>query len=571
MFFFNGRLWISPATMSAVNDNALANTNLSVGNVQAIIGQSTGGQPNTPLRFGSPSQAVAALKSGELCDAVVKAFNPSNETGGPATVVAMRVNPALQAAMAIKDASAATVINLLSLDYGLYTNQIKVKIAAGSVSGLQVTTQLGNNYYSQDNIGRNAFSIQYSGGGASASMTVAAASVVLATPTGTTVATIDLNTYATIQQLVDRINVVPGFAAAVLDGNGQKPSLNGLDGVTAQDVKTSLYTATANLQAVVDYFNSSAEGYVTATRAAGAITVPAVLPFTYLAGGSDGTVTNTEWGNAFSALQTVDVQWVTPLSSNAAIGAMADAHVQYMSSVGRMERRATTGTALATTDAQGIAAAKALNSDRTSLVHLGYYDYDANGNLALFPPYMTAAVIAAGFCGVNPGTPLTNKSFTFRGLERNLRNPTDTDPLIIGGVLCVENTPTGYKCVKSISTWLVNANYNRVEQSVGVALDFTVRNVRNALDVLRGSKNNQITLSRAVSITQSTLKALAVDEPQGPGVLAGNDASPAFKNISASAQGDVLAVEFQCSPVLPVNYIPVTVYAVPFSSTATAS
>jgi hypothetical protein len=34
--------------------------------------------------------------------------------------------------------------------------------------------------------------------------------------------------------------------------------------------------------------------------------------------------------------------------------------------------------------------------------------------------------------------------------------------------------------------------------------------------------------------------------------------------------GDVLAVQFQCSPVIPVNYIPVTVFAVPYTGTASA-
>ncbi|MNN19986.1 hypothetical protein D3C81_1332450 [compost metagenome] len=211
-----------------------------------------------------------------------------------------------------------------------------------------------------------------------------------------------------------------------------------------------------------------------------------------------------------------------------------------------------------------------LMSDRTSLVHLGHYDYDATGKLVLFEPYQTAAIIAGAFSGVNPGTPLTNKTIRVRGLERDLRNPTDTDRLIQGGVLCLENTDQGYKVVKSISTWLANDNYNRVEQSTGVALDFVARNVRQALDVLRGQKGNPLVLSRAVSITESTLRELARAEPQGPGVLAGNDESPAYRNVKASLEGDVLRVQFECSPVIPVNYVLATIFAVPFSGTATA-
>src|SRR5690606_32582927 len=115
---------------------------------------------------------------------------------------------------------------------------------------------------------------------------------------------------------------------------------------------------------------------------------------------------------------------------------------------------------------------------------------------------------------------------------------------IKGGVLCVENTPTGYKVVQSITTWQANDNYNRVEISVGVAVDFVARNVRNALDILRGEKNSPIAVSRAVSITESTLRELARPEPAGPGVIVGDAENPAYRNIEARADGDVLWVQF---------------------------
>jgi len=395
----------------------------------------------------------------------------------------------------------------------------------------------------------------------------------LEAPSGVVVATIDLTTFPTVQQLVDNINANANFTAAVLGGSGPQSALNGLDAVTLQDIKAAPYLATATLQAVINWLNSPAQSLVVATRGAGAGLQPAPLPFTYLTGGSDGVTTNQNWSNAFATLQTVSVQWLTPVTSNLSVIAMTDAHVQYMSTVGRKERRAICGMALGTTDVQAIAAALAINSDRTSLVHIGYYGYDLTGQqsgLQLYAPYQAAAAISGAFSGLNPGTPMTNKSLAFSGLERILLNPTNTDPLIQGGILCVESTPNGYKVVQSISTWLVNNNYDKIEQSVGWALDFTVQNVRNALDVLRGSKNTPITMSRAVSITESQLRLLATSEPQGPGVLTGNAASPAYQGITASTVADALAVSFQCSPVLGVNFIPVTVFSVPFSGTATA-
>jgi hypothetical protein len=568
--FFNGQLLISPVTASVVDDSAMRNQNLSVGNVVAIIGSSASGIPKTGLRFDSPQEAVRTLGSGELLDAVMAAFDCSRETNGPSKVIAVRVNPAVQATGVLKDSTDADVINLTSIGYGLGENDIRIKIEAGTSAGLRATVLRGETYYAQDDLSRNAFTLQYTGAAATAVATITGTSIVLQAPTGTAVATIDLTLHTTIQSAVDRINQVADFSAAVLDGNYSKPALNGLDYMTAQDVKTSAVTVKGDLQVVIDWFNGARQDLVRATRAVGAGKPPAAVTAKYLTGGSNGVTTTSDWADAFEVLQTLDVQWVSPASPEGAIHAMADAHCAYMSNVARKERRAIVGMDTSTTDTAAIAAAKSLNSDRTSLLHIGHYNYNAAGKLTLYPAYISAAMVAGAFSGVSPGTPLTNKSIKVQGLERNLRNPIDTDVLINGGVLCLENTDQGYKVVKSISTWLVNDNYNRVEQSCGVAVDFVARNVREALDVLRGQKANALVLSRAASITESTLRELARSEPQGPGVLAGNVQNPAYRNIKATIEGDVLRVEFECSPVIPVNYVLATIFAVPFSGAAEA-
>jgi len=566
--FFNGRLWVSPATVSVVDDSEMYNRNLSVSNVLALIGLSTGGQPATAMHFGSPQEARATLLSGDLLTAVEKAFDPSAQTGGPVEVIALRVNPAVQSALTLS-ASATPVITLASTDYGLYTNQIKTKIETGSNAGKKITTQFGNAYYSGDDVYRNAFSLVYTGAQATATATINGTTLTLAAPAGSTVATIDLATYPTIQQLTDAINVVPGFAAVIQDGNGQQATLQALDFITTQSVKTTAYMVTANLQAVVDWFNGLGEGFITATRLPNVGVVPDNIAFTYLSGGSDGVTTNTQWQNCFDALQAEDVQWVVPVSSTGSVQAMADTHCTFMSNVARMERRCIVGMASGSTDAQAIAAAKTFNNDRTSLTHLGFYDYDANGNLVLFPPYIMAALLGGMFSGVDPGTALTNKTIKVRGLERKLRNPVDTDQLINGGVLCVEDTKQGYKCVRSVSTWLLNQNYNRVEVSTGVACDFTARNVRNAVDGLRGARGNPATLALAVEMTDSALRELSREYPMGPGVLVGDAINPPYKNIVASIEGDVLRIEFQCSPVISLNYILIVLHARPWAGTIT--
>ena len=568
--FFNGRLLITPTTASAVNDDAMQNRNLTVGNIVCFIGKATGGEPKKVLAFGDPTQAKAVLRSGELLDAVLKGFDPSAQTPAPSTIYALRVNPAERAMLTLnhQDEGPLPVVDLFSVNYGQADNQIKVKIEDGTDVGKRLTVQQGQSYYTGDNVGRAAFSVLYTGTG---SGTVSVDTNLLNLDGGGDFTQITLEDFPTVGELVDRINVVPGFTALVLEDSYDSPTVNGLDFVGTANCKTSPYTVRADLQAVVDWFNSGSQPLVTAVRYDGADVPPDNIPFTYLSGGTDGVTTNTDWSNGFGVLQRSDFQWLCPLSGSTAIRAMADAHVAFCSTVLGKERRAITGTDADTPDVDALAAAKELNSDRTSLVHLGFYDYNAAGKLVLRPPYMTAALIAAMFSGVNPGTPLTNKTLKVRGLERDLLNPTETDPLLKGGVLCVENTEEGFKVVQSISTWLANDKYTKVEQSTGAALDFTVRNVRKAVDILRGEKGNPLLLSRAVSITESTLKELARAEPQGPGVLAGDTMSPAYRNIRATLEGDVTRIQFECSPVIPNNYILVTVFAVPYSGSATAA
>lgn len=572
-YFFKGRLNVTPQAMTQVNDSAMLPNAPGVGNFLGLVGVAAGGKPGEVLEFGSPDDARAVLASGELLDAVVRAFNPSPETGGPDRVRAVRVNQATQATLALKDSLAATVVNLVSTGYGARENQIKLKVeAATGGRGLKVTTQRGTSFVAQDNIFRNAFSIQYTGAAASAVMQVSQSQVTLQAPSGSTVASIDLASFPTIQQLVDRISSTPGFVAAVLDGNGAKKALDGLDTVAAQDVKTALYTATADLQAVIDWFNG-AEPYVTATRAASVGTLPAAIPFTYLAGATEGTSTTSDWSNAIALLQTADVQWVTPVTSDPAVHAMVDAHVQFMSDQGRKERRSVCGAPLGTTDAQALTLAKGINSDRTSLAHLGGYDYDVlgDGSLKLFPPYIVAAMVAGAFAGVTPGTPLTGVTLNLQGVERKLKNPTDTDALLLGGVMPIEETRNGYEITQSISTWLVDGKFNRREQSTGAALDYACRYIRELVeDACKGKKGRPQVLSTALTTMETACKQLAKPEEQGGlGILAGDTQNPPYKGLTVSLAGDVLALGGQLSPVIPINYVPITINAVPYSGSAT--
>ena len=652
--FFNGKLLVTPAVATRIDDSAMANRNLTVPNNLAIIGQAEGGQPKTVIRIGNPIEAQEVFKSGELVDAIKKAFAPSPETNSPQYVFAIRVQPAtisrlvlaqtgvaetgaLQAigendplAQIVLDAEALgasdghyngfrikmtsgaakgetnlitgyiaetkvadiryrwkttpaaedtyelvpAALCLESTDYGIGADRIKVKIADGTITGTKyISTSFDSDEYLVDNLGAVYFTIQYTGAAASALIDITADQIVVkAGEAGAEVAiaTCNLASYDTVAKVADFFDAQPDIDAVAMADYREFPTLAKLDYVTGQDIKTAVTDITANLQAMVDWLNGLSEPFVAAYRPAQAGALPVNMVYTYLFGGTATAPTTADWQACFDALQAEDVQCIIPLSSSSAIHAMALTHCQYMSDVAGMERRAIVGGPIGETTAQIKARAKALNHDRIYLVAPGFKDYNASGVLVTYAPYMEAALLGGMITGSDPGTSLTNKILAISGLAQKFRIPTDTDDLINGGVIAVAETREGYKVIQSVSTWLANGNYNRVEMGTGFAVDFIVRNVRNALRPLIGQKGTPGILGRAVSITETTLKELARPAPLGPEVITGDESNPPYKNITAELEGDVLRVFFQCSPVVPVNYIPVGISVVPYSGSANA-
>jgi hypothetical protein len=649
--FFNGRLLTTPTVATRIDDSAMANKNLTVENNLAIIGQSVGGIPQTVIKLGNPQEAAEYFTSGELVDAIKKAFAPSAETNAPQAVYAVRVDPATQSHFVLAEAgtpedvtlgvltevakqivlvtgvvgnvddyyagwrikmltgAAAGETNLItgfdydtltcdlrydwkndpsggdtaelipaalcleSTDYGSQTTRVKVKVAAGTTAGTKyVATSFDDTEYIADNLGENYFTLDYTGVAASALVTVTASAItvkagVLAAEVE--IASCDLAVYDTVSKVSDYFDSLPDLDAAYDPSCRDYPTYGKLDFVTDVSIDgTSPTNITANLQAIVDWLGGLSESFIDVYRPVTSGVVPDNIGYTALYGGTSTTPLTTDWQACFDVLQVEDVQCIVPLSSAAAVHAMAVAHCSYMSNAGAMERRCIVGGAIGETAAEVILRAYNLNHDRCYIVTPGYKDYNAEGVLTEYAPYMFAALLGGMITGSDPGTSLTNKTVSINGLIQKYRSPTDTDEFIKAGVMVAVESREGYKMVQSCSTWLANDNYNRVEMGTGFATDYVARNVRNALGCLIGQKATPIILGRAVSIVESTCKELARTAPLGPEVITGDEANPAYKNITATLEGDVLRVSFQCSPVVPVNYIPVGISIVPYSGSA---
>lgn len=310
------------------------------------------------------------------------------------------------------------------------------------------------------------------------------------------------------------------------------------------------------------------------------------IPDTYLTGGSEGTTTQAYWDSALNLLQTEDVHLISCISYDPAVWSSVSTHCSYMSGVGKKERIGFCGgfaTADGYTNGYGkwvgtsnitnsinkmIAYALTLNSDRMVYVGPGFYAYDEDGNKVLYPGSIAAAMVAGMAAGVDVAEALTHDSVKVIGLEYNLRWA-DLDRLLEGGVLPLEYDPgRSYRVCQSITTWLKNDKFNRREVSVRRTADYVSRQVRERLEMdFIGAKGTKTTLISIKNATISVLQQMVRLE-----LLAGDETNPAYKNIQVRMESGEAAVyvDFECSPVIPINYIPITVHLTVYTATLTA-
>jgi hypothetical protein len=419
----------------------------------------------------------------------------------------------------------------------------------------------------RDNLDSKLCTVQYLGNQASATLVVQNTTVELQAPTGTTVFSVNLAAFDTVQKLVDVINTVSGWSATAQNPFLRHPTLNALDGGSFP-AKSAPVTVKGDGYAV-QQFLQSLDLFEVSRVPATFNEAPANIGYTALAGATGGATTFQHWAQAIQALGTRDCQWIAALSPDAAVHSMVEAHISFQSGLGK-ERRAFAGGPSGLSRAEAISRARALNCDRVGFVHGGYYDFDEVGALTLLPPYMTAALLAAGFAGLEVGKTLTNKALNVQGVEYNIEVPLESDDLDEGGVISIETSNNGFRVLHARSTWLVNRNFNRVEISNGAGYDFLARALREALNPIKGELVEPTTLASAAAIAESVCVGLSKPPTGNGSLLVGDAQSPPYRNITATGKGDAVYLSLQASVGIPNNFNLITIAAVPYSGTATA-
>lgn len=580
--FFAGTSTVRPVVRTVIDDAGLSPFTIGSPRIVACLGQALGGIPKVGMRFSTPAEAKRILRGGDLLRSILLAFDPSADNAGAQEVLSIRVaptsggTPCVRAAGTDKDAASTNSIVLTSVNYGASDNQIRRKYEVATIPktingvshGLRVTVELGQDSYVKDNLYRESFRVQYVGAGLTCTMTITATALAFDCSTNGDDVTFQFADYPTVQALVAAIDAHAKYEATIITKNIEEPTASALDFATGVDVKTAAWTVTADLEEILKWYNSGAQLLVTAVRASGAGQPPAAGGFAYLTGGSDGGApSNGDWDDAFTILEAGRAAFVVPVTGSAAIHAMASTHCDLISRDGSRPRRAFVGGVngeRTVTLGNYINRAGDLNDDRVGHVAFGLERFDLDGQPVVFPPYIIAAAVAGLQAGVATiGEPITRKSIKAIGLEW-IPSSSDIEVLIGAGLIVVEFVEAQgfFRISRGVSTWRKNNDFHRVEISTGIALDEVRRAVTEGLDTFLGKPANAILVNQMGARTKAILRGLAK-----AGIIVGDDASPPFGPITTALEGDVASISFRCSPVVPLNFINVTIHADTFRST----
>jgi len=459
------------------------------------------------------------------------------------------------------------------VDFGLHTTGIRLQLEPGTLSGKKLTMIKDDATTRQDNIERQSFTIQYIGSGSAAVLDIGATSL---TTTVTSQPSDDLSllfsNFPTIQELCDFIDADANYTCILTDTLPTRASAD-LDDVSAQDIKTAAFQTLSDFQALIDALNSGGFGdIIEATKAGVVKVVPNDIPLTFFAGGTEGVLTNTQWNDALTLLETTSLKIVVLLTNEASVHAMGDTRVQSMSNIVNKKRRVqfaggALGERTVTLD-NYLDRAFNLNSNRTALVPFGLMDFNDDGDLVDLPPYIVAAQFAGLQSGLGIPNAITNRFISTQALEfTDDLTISEKRTLLQGGLLFPEVVPgVGIRVVQGITTELGSTKFTDVEISVRLNADEIAETVEEQLELeFVGRVSDIFFLPAIVSRTTSILNNL-----QRNGLIVGDTENPGFRNVSATLVGDATEITFEASIGLPNNFILINAHLVPFQGTLTA-
>lgn len=365
-------------------------------------------------------------------------------------------------------------------------------------------------------------------------------------------------TFPTVSRLADYINTRSGFTATVLTSDlGMLVST--FDYLSAPIVAAPGTDFGADLMAVVNAINARS-GYVSASRATGGVLVPAnTTSPVYLSGGTEGTTTINEWREAFELLKKRRVNTIVPLTNDPAVHNLLLQHLRLRAGVLRSEANGYvgigTGGGAGETKSNIKSQIRTLGSRHVSAVSQEGRRFDPDtGELTWYPPWMVAVVAAGMQAGSPVAEPLTFKRPLFTDVRQDSSwSPEDDfEEMIDSGLMFIENKDqVGIRWVRSITTHLADDNAVFSEMSANESANTAIYELRRGLE-LRIGKRGLVGSVAAIKGLANDLLSRLVDD----------NIIVAYRGLSVEQIGDVFPVSVELAPVLPINFIPITVHLV---------
>lgn len=277
---YKGATLSQPGVISAIDNSGISNVVNTNNREVVFVGSAGGGQPKTVLQFSDVDSANNVLQSGNGLVAVLRSLRPAKDQSiTPGTIRFVRVDPAVQSTYNLVNGS-VTCLQLTTVGYGDYTKQANTQVQAGSVQGLKATMTINTQSFTQDNIYAGAITVQYLGASASGLVTVSNGNAQIQGLSGalgseTVQWTATFANYPTVQALVNYINSQANWSATIVSAPPTGATANYFDDAASQACKTTAYTVTANLNALLNWYTGT--GLVTGVRPS-AIANPASAP-----------------------------------------------------------------------------------------------------------------------------------------------------------------------------------------------------------------------------------------------------------------------------------------------------
>lgn len=592
-----------PGAYSELGVDNTAGSPLGTNNVLFLLGESTAGAPGattgiTEFEVSRLKSLIDTYGSGPLVDTAVAAAQSPSLTPGVGAVgkiLVYKTNASTQAS-GILQKSAATQLTVKGKAWGAGDNAYSVVVAAGtagSQKAITVTELGGTTEDLGENLDQDIISIEYTGDATTAVVDIAGASraalVLTTTLAGdqtdgsVNIPSTTLANY-TMKELVDYINSLTGYTAAVVTATQSAKKANELDIVTASDI-----TSAVNLQRlqyeILDLLNTSTriEAFDTAIWSG----VPDNQTVA-LTGGAQGASTNTTFSTGYATSLAEDYNFVLPCISTDASVDIADVDLGFtdaastytISSVltAQGAHLALRGNTKNRKEAQGFGGYRVATKATAFSLISGLSDYnqqiaiqdclfvDAQGNTRVGQPHIFAAKAAGIRCGTDVGEPLTHKYLRTSKVGHVL-NPTtlletgdfnsglDGDTAIDNGVLYAERKNNAYRIVVDNTTYGQDSSFIFNRGSVIEAAYFVNKTLRDVVEeVFVGNKTSNGLAESVKNVVRNKLREL--NAPDVAIITSSDDAPEGFREdtFTVTVSGNTVTVSVEYKPVQGVDF-----------------